>query len=123
MLAAQPGIFAQGTRSHHYLEFDMKSDASMPEIRARIASLRGPRVTGGGVNLLIGIGPDLMRRLAPGATPDELAPFAPINGDGRGAPATQRDVWLWLHGAGPDVVLDGAVAATVVLGPTFTMAT
>src|SRR3954469_18896117 len=123
MLSAQPGIFAQGTRSHHYLEFDLKPDVSMAQARAGIASLREPQVTAGGLNIVIGIGPDLMRRLDAETTPDELLPFAPIKGDGRGAPSTQHDLWLWLHGTGPDIALDGAVAATIVLRDSFTMAT
>ena len=28
MAVPQPGIFAQGTRSHHHLEFDIRADAS-----------------------------------------------------------------------------------------------
>jgi putative iron-dependent peroxidase len=105
------------------MEFDLEPGASPADIRACMASLREPQVTAGGLNLVIGIAPELMRTLAPGATPDELAPFAPISGNGRGVPARQHDLWLWLHGTGPDVVLDGAVAASIVLGPVATMVT
>jgi putative iron-dependent peroxidase len=79
-------------------------------------------VTAGGLNIVVGIGPDLRRTLGPGATPDALAPFAPIGG-ARGVPARQHDLRLWLHGTGPDVVLDGAVAARNVLVPVMTMVT
>ena len=123
MLFAQPGIFAQGTRSHHYLEFDLRPGISTDEIRARVAALREPQVTAGGLNMVIAAGPDLMRRLAPDATPADVQPFEAIVGADHQAPATQHDLWLWLHGTGPDVVLDGAVAATAMLAPAMTMAT
>src|SRR5439155_1367513 len=73
---------------------------------------------------LAGIAPHLMRPVAPNAAPEELAPFEPIAGTGgRGVPAAQHDLWLWLHGTGPDVVLDGAVAARAVMAPVMTMVT
>jgi putative iron-dependent peroxidase len=124
MLSAQPGIFAQGTRSHHYLEFDLKAGVPVDDIRTRLGMLREPQVTAGGLNLVIGVGPDLMRRLAPTQTPESLEPFTTINGiTGRSAPGTQHDLFLWLHGTGPDVVLDGAVAATALLEPAMTLVT
>ena len=122
MLSPQPGIFAQGTRTHHYLEFDLRPGASAEEAREALARLREPRVTAGGLNLVIALGPDLMRRMAPNDTPAELVPFTTIEGDGRSVPARQHDAWLWLHGTGPDVVVDGAVAATQCLEPVFTLA-
>ncbi len=123
MLVAQPGIFAQGARSHQYLELDLRAGADPDGVRRALASLREPAVTAGGLNLVIGLGLDLMRRLARDDTPEALAPFTPIAGaGGRGAPATPHDLWLWLHGTGPDVVLDGAVAAAAALAPVVTVA-
>ena len=103
MSTPQPGIFAQGTRSHYHLEFDLLPDADDAAICAAIGGLREPAVTAGGSNIVVGFGPDLWRRLAPGDTPVELAPFTPIDADGRRAPATQHDIWVWTHGTGEDV--------------------
>jgi len=114
---AQPGIFAQGTRSHHYLELDLRPGVLLPEIRAALGALREPQVTAGGLNLVIGFGATALGRLAPDAVPVQLAPFQPVEGVGGAVPSAQRDVWIWLHGTGPDVVLDGARLAAATLAP------
>lgn len=49
--------------------------------------------------------------MAPTAAPAELAPFEPVAGGGRSAPATQHDAWLWISGAEPDVTWQSARAA------------
>ena len=108
MPVAQQGIFAQGTRAHYQLEFDVSADASVDEIRTALCRLREPTVTAGGLNIVMGLGPDLFRRLAPEAAPATLHPFVPIDGPGGHAPATQHDIWIWLHGTGDDLVLDAA---------------
>ena len=65
---AQPGIFAQGTRSHYHLEFTVRDDAPTSDVRAAISRLGEPSVTVGGFNLVLGVGPTLWDRLEP-ATP------------------------------------------------------
>lgn len=121
-VSPQPGIFAQGTRSHHYLELDVRPGAADDDVRAVLGALRQPDVTAGGLNLVVALGPDLARRLAPGDVPDDLAPFETLEGvGGRRVPAAQRDLWLWLHGTGPDVVLDGARTAAGALAPVATV--
>jgi putative iron-dependent peroxidase len=106
--AAQPGIFAQGARHHYHLEFDLRPDAPADAVAAALAGLREPAVTVGGGNIVVGFGPELWPRLAPGDGPDRLQPFLPVEGAGRRAPATQHDAWVWLHGIGPDLQLDMA---------------
>src|SRR5437016_3381396 len=102
MNAAQPGIFAQGARHHYHLEFDLRSDAAPEDVAAALAGLREPAVTAGGANLVVGFGPDLWRRLAPDDAPVALQAFRPVGDpDGAHAPATQHDLWIWLHGVGP----------------------
>ena len=48
MRSPQPGIFALGTSSHSYLEFDRGSGRDDAELVAAVASLREPRTTMGG---------------------------------------------------------------------------
>jgi putative iron-dependent peroxidase len=122
MATPQPGIFAQGTRSHYHLEFDLAPGADPATVGACVERLREPHVTVGGANLVLGFGPDLWRALAPDGVPPELGPFTPLEGDGRRAPATQHDAWVWLHGTGPDVLLDMARLVTVALGPELELA-
>jgi len=122
MARPQPGIFAQGTRSHYQLEFDLRPDATDEGVVAAVRGLREPPVTAGGSNIVVGFGPALWRRLRPDDAPEALADFQPIEGQGRGAPATQHDLWVWTHGTGEDVELDVARAVTAVMAPVFTLA-
>jgi len=119
----QAGIFALGTASHCYLEFDLREGAEPRGLVALVASLREPRTTIGGVNLVSGFRPGLWREL--GATaPAELRDFAePVRGDdGFEMPATQHDALLWLSGSAYDVVFDEARAAINCLAPVATAA-
>jgi putative iron-dependent peroxidase len=118
----QPGIFAQGTRSHYHLEFDLRPGVDDDTIVAALGGLREPAVTAGGSNLVVGFGSALWRRLRPEDAPAELADFDAIEGDGRRAPATQHDLWVWSHGTGEDVELDAARAIAVALEPAFELA-
>jgi porphyrinogen peroxidase len=119
MATGQPGIFAQGTRSHYVLELDARAGASVAEITAAVVSLREPTLTAGGLNLIVGFGADLWARLAPAAAaPAELRRFDAVEGlDGHRAPATQHDIWVWLHGTGADVTLDAARLCAAALAP------
>lgn len=119
MATAQPGIFAQGTRSHYQLELIRRPGVDRDRVLAALRGLRESPVTAGGVNLVVAFGPDLWRDLAPAdAVPDDLAPFAPIDGlDGMHAPSTQHDLWVWLHGTGEDIALDTARAVAAALAP------
>jgi porphyrinogen peroxidase len=108
MGSPQPGIFALGTNSHAYLEFDLAPGAEPLQAVALVASLREPRTTIGGVNLVAGFRPELWAAIAPDAAPDGATGFnEPLIGtDGYTLPATQRDIVIWLTGASYDVVFD-----------------
>src|SRR5262245_37796883 len=111
MASPQTGIFALGTSSHAYLELDAIGDAAA--FVAAVASLREPRTTMGGVNLVAGFRPELWRELRSEDTPVDASGFdADIAGiEGFVMPATQHDAVLWISGGGYDVVFDVARAA------------
>jgi putative iron-dependent peroxidase len=113
----QAGIFALGTSSHAYLEFDLLAGAAPSDLVSRLAGLREPRTTIGGVNLVIGFRPELWRDALGAPAPEALEGFgAPITGsDGFTMAATQRDALLWLAGSAYDVVFDEARAAMSAL--------
>jgi putative iron-dependent peroxidase len=120
----QAGIFALGTSSHAYLEFEAVDRRTGRELVAAIASLREPRTTMGGVNLVAGFRPELWGSIAPDGLPPGLEGFnAALTGAaGFVMPATQHDAVLWLSGATYDVIFDTARAAIAVLAGLATVA-
>ena len=115
MRSPQGGIFALGTSSHAYLEFDAAGDAGA--LVTALASLREPRTTMGGVNRVAGFRPELWRAVAPEDAPADLAGFdADVVGvEGFVMPATQHDAVLWLSGSAYDVIFDTARAAIAAM--------
>ena len=110
MYSPQAGIFALGTSSHAYLEFDILAQANHKEFASAISAIREPRTTTGGVNFVIGFRPELWRDVFPNDTPDGIKGF---NNEIRGTegfvmPSTQHDALVWLSGSAYDVVFDMA---------------
>jgi putative iron-dependent peroxidase len=110
MYTPQAGIFALGTSSHAYLEFDLLDARRCQEFAAALASIREPRTTTGGVNFVIGFRPELWNSIAPEDAPSGVEGFnKEIRGtEGFVIPATQRDALVWLSGSAYDVIFDMA---------------
>jgi putative iron-dependent peroxidase len=114
MYTPQAGIFALGTSSHAYLEFDILDAKNRQEFVSTICAIREPRTTIGGVNFVIGFRPELWRDLVPDDSPAGVQGFnREIQGiEGFVMPATQHDALVWLSGSAYDVLFD--MARTVV---------
>lgn len=114
MNTAQAGIFALGTSSHVYLEFDLVDDSRYKDLAAAVAGIREPRTTTGGVNFVIGFRPELWYQMMPEQTPSGIEGFNKnIEGvDDFLMPATQHDALVWMSGSAYDVVFD--MARTVI---------
>jgi porphyrinogen peroxidase len=110
MYTPQAGIFALGTSSHAYLEFDLLDAKKYIEFTAALASIREPRTTTGGVNFVIGFRPELWRNIAQDEAPSGVTGFnKEIRGiEGFVMPATQHDALVWLSGSTYDIVFDMA---------------
>jgi porphyrinogen peroxidase len=123
MDSPQGGIFALGTASHAYLEFDATSGREQ-ELLVAVASLREPRTTMGGVNLVAGFRPELWQAAAPDDAPAGLHGFNEdvVGVDGYSMPATQHDAVLWLSASAYDVVFEVARAAIAELRDLATVA-
>jgi porphyrinogen peroxidase len=119
MNTPQSGIFALGTSSHAYVEFDLLAGVDGRSLVVALAGLREPRTTMGGVNLVSGFRPELWRELRPHDIPATLMGFnRDLSGvDGYVLPGTQHDAVLWLSGSGYDVVFDSAREAITTLAP------
>jgi porphyrinogen peroxidase len=110
MVTPQAGIFALGTSSHAYLEFDLLDASKYQQFASTISSIREPRTTTGGVNFVIGFRPELWRKILPEDAPADVEGF---NKNIQGIedfvmPATQHDALVWLSGSAYDVIFDMA---------------
>jgi putative iron-dependent peroxidase len=114
MYTPQAGIFALGTSSHAYLEFDILDAKKRADFASTISAIREPRTTTGGVNYVIGFRPELWNDVVPGDMPPGVEGFnKAIQGtEGFVMPATQHDALVWLSGSAYDVLFD--MARTVI---------
>jgi putative iron-dependent peroxidase len=110
MYTPQAGIFALGTSSHVYLEFNLRDAQRCKEFASTISAIREPRTTTGGVNFVIGFRPELWRNIAQSDAPSGIEGFnKEIQGtEGFVMPCTQHDALVWLSGSSYDVVFDMA---------------
>jgi len=110
MYTPQAGIFALGTSSHTYLEFDIVDAKKRDEFVSTISAIREPRTTTGGVNFVIGFRPELWRDIAPDDAPADVEGFNhEIRGtEGFVMPSRQHDALVWLSGSAYDVIFDMA---------------
>jgi porphyrinogen peroxidase len=110
MYTPQAGVFALGTSSHSYLEFDILDARKFKEFASTISAIREPRTTTGGVNIVIGFRPELWRDIVPEDAPAGVTGFnEEIRGvEGFVMPSTQHDALVWLSGSAYDVIFDMA---------------
>src|SRR6202789_2599142 len=108
MYTPQAGIFALGTSSHAYLEFDLLEEKRCKQFASTISKIREPRTTTGGVNFVIGFRPELWREILPDDAPADVEGFnKDVQGiEGFVMPATQHDAVVWLSGSSYDVLFD-----------------
>ena len=125
MHVAQSGIFALGTSSHSYLEFDLHAQSDPLTMVLLIANLQEPRMTTGGVNLVVGFRPSLWARVAPEEMPADVTDFdQDVHGiDGYTMPATQHDLWVWVAGHAYHTVFDVSKEVIITLAPVADLAT
>src|ERR1700685_55155 len=110
MYTLQAGIFALGTSSHTYLEFDILDAKKYKVFASTISAIREPRTTTGGVNFVIGFWPELWCDIVPDDAPPDVKGFnTNIQGtEGFVMPGTQHDALVWLSGSAYDVIFDMA---------------
>lgn len=123
MTRPQSGIFAVGTPSHTYLEFDQRSGTDGASLVSSIAGLRDPGTTMDGIDVVSGFRPELWRSLRPRGLPDGVIGFnEPVRGiEGYSMPATQHDAVVWLAGSSYDVVFDAARQVVAAVAKSATL--
>ena len=101
----QPGIFAEDSSHHIFLEFTVPD----PPVRLPCGALAS-RSFGAGSEV-VAFGPELVAGLVDMRPPQGLRGFSAIDGaDGFTAPATQHDLFIWLHGEARDELFARALA-------------
>jgi len=121
----------------YHLEFTLLPDVSAAEAVRATADLwnthitgtpysaAGPNVhpTGGAIGIVIGFGPMVWQAVAPHEMPVNFGPAVAIEAaDGRGVPATQRDLWVWLSGSNYDAVVTSGLRVVTDLAKVATVA-
>ena len=106
-LIPQSGLLAEPGRSAHYLEMNLKPDAGTAQI---CAALDRARQTLADVYIALAFGATFWQRLQPAWQPAQLQPFKELRGEnGYTMPATQRDVFFWIHGEDQGEVMNAVL--------------
>src|SRR6266540_748892 len=124
----QGGIFALGTASHAYLEFDLRSARDGVTLVREISALREPRTTMGGVNLVAGFRPELWRAVAPGDAAVDVTGFnqdvvfdvargVVASLDGLATVAEEASSWPYRHDRDLTGFIDGTENPSLVDAP------
>ena len=118
METPQAGIFRNEFDHHYYLEYRLHDSAKADQIRSAVATARASAPTG--MDLVLAFGRSAWERLCPETVLPALENFAPLGAGARRAPATQRDLWVWLQGDGKESLVDAALCLD---GPLSAVAT
>lgn len=117
MTQHQPGIFVEGTEHHVFLELELTIPAP-----ARLSAAGLLEAVADGEQV-IGFGPRLAHALAGVPAPEGDFRFRGVEGSGgHVAPAAQRDLFVWLHGAKRDELFARALQWRDALAPLMTLA-
>ncbi len=110
----QPGIFVAPGRHQHHLEVDVHPSADPAAVVKAVGDARSAVALLPDVFVVVGFSAQLWDHLTGDHQP--IPGLAPFVGVGE-APATQHDLWLWIHGNNPDDVFDAARTALFALLP------
>ena len=114
----------RGQRDKPFLEFRLTAAPAAEPLRAALADAGLARAVAASAepHVVVGFGAAAWQALSPDEVPTGLRPFEAIAAADGGAPATQNDLWFWLHGARRDEVFDSALAIGRALGQIATLA-
>ncbi|HEY9079352.1 Dyp-type peroxidase [Magnetovibrio sp.] len=109
MSTPQSGIFVEGHRYLHALEYTLDPTAKPGALTAALQAAANIAHTSI-AEIVIAFGPMLWARLARDSMPSGFTDFQPIDGPKAHAPATQHDILVWLHAPNRDQVMDAVLA-------------
>ncbi|MCH7477597.1 MAG: Dyp-type peroxidase, partial [SAR324 cluster bacterium] len=119
MSTPQAGIFSDPSPYHYFLEFRVPERADLEVIRETLRQLLAWAPAGTDArecHRVVGFGLSMWERFDADELPGLLRPFSAIEGpEGKSAPATQNDLWVWLHGPRHDLNFSLAMYASSLL--------
>lgn len=96
MAMAQAGLYVEPGNNAHYIECNWPDIIPVERLIQALNEARQPVAN---TYIAIAFGATAWLRLSPSFTPKELKPFTSLAGkNGHSMPATQGDVWFWVHG-------------------------
>ena len=104
----QAGIFHDEASHHYYLEYRLREAADAAEIRIALVAVRAcvpPEL-----DIVVAFGRRAWERIHPEAVPSAFVDFEPFGSGARSAPATQRDIWIWLQADAKEPLVDVGLA-------------
>ncbi|OUS38458.1 hypothetical protein A9R00_10495 [Oleispira antarctica] len=102
--AAQQGIFDETSRHGRFLEYVIKSSANNADLTSVIKNLI-EYVNGiDGLNFNVAFGSNCWDRLNPSWRPAELVDFTSLESGDLTMPATQGDIFIWLHSSDAELI-------------------
>jgi len=105
----QNGIFVEGHRYLHALEYALSPNATPHTIAAALqAAVNASEAAA--AEVVFAFGATTWARLARECMPSGFTDFQPLDGRKAHAPATQRDILVWLHAPNRDQVMDAVLA-------------
>ena len=117
MANPQAGILGEPGSDHYFLEFSLPRGVPDEDVARALGAAYGALGGAAGLQAVLGFSRPLWASLAAGDVPPLLAPFRTMTGrNGKTVPGTQNDLWLWLHGKGPDRLFAAAREAGRLLG-------
>tara|TARA_Y100001001_G_C8010037_1_gene309373 strand:- start:2493 stop:3419 length:927 start_codon:yes stop_codon:yes gene_type:complete len=105
--AAQPGLIEEPGRAAHYLEMTLTAPMQPQAVLAALKAALEPLA---GAYIAVCFGADAWDQLNPQWRPQNLQPFTELKGEnGYTMPATQSDLFFWIHGEDQGDVMDAVL--------------
>ena len=116
MSLPQPGIFAEGSRRHMFMEYQFNADAGSARARDVLGRAIGAlqALDGRQLNVVWAFGKEAWEQFG-GNSPAGFKVFSPVGSGAVMAPATQHSLLLWLHGDDEGALFDAAITADTLL--------
>lgn len=106
---AQAGLFDEGSRHGRLLEYSLTTSCSDESLKDALKSLIEYADNIDGLYVNLAFGSDCWDLLNSSWRPEELVPFTTLTTDQLSMPASQADVFIWLHSVDAELIPQAAL--------------